>query len=204
MSERSIRLQPGQTAIVGYGSLLSLSSISRTLGRAYDGPFVHAHLAGWRRTWDVAMPNEAFYFVDHGERVYPRRILYLNLRQAPGAIINVALFVVDPHELRAMQHREWIYDPRVVTADLRGLRVTGGDAIVYVGRPEHVVAAIADRRDAAVRASYVRLLERTLAGEDAAFCSEYERTTEPVPDLVIDDVLDPERPDPWAKAPPNR
>ena len=38
--ESTIHLGDGETAMVGYGSLLSVPSIAKTLGREYDGPFV--------------------------------------------------------------------------------------------------------------------------------------------------------------------
>ena len=65
------------TAVVGYGSLLSIESLSRGLKRDYDGPFVACHVAGWRRSWDAWMPNAAFYYIEGGERIYPEKIIYL-------------------------------------------------------------------------------------------------------------------------------
>ena len=193
-------LGPGETAVIGYGSLLSRASIGKTLGREYDGPFAACHLDGWRRTWDASMPNEAFYFEDGASRVYPRHILYLGIRRAPGELMNAMLFVVPAGELAAMHGREWIYTPTVINDALRGVEVEGGDAIVYVTRDEHVLRDVRDRRDAAVRASYVRIVANALDGVPSEFREEYARTTDPVPEhLVIDDTLDPERPSPWAE-----
>jgi hypothetical protein len=199
MEEPVIRLAREQTAVIGYGSLLSIASISKTLGRDYDGPFLPCHVDGWRRSWDVSMPNEAFYYVDGDDRVYPRRIVYLNVRAVPGAQLNAMLFVVDAQELQAMHGREWIYDPVVVTPALRGARIVGGDAIMYVARDEHIVHNVSDRRDAALRASYLGILKKALDLASPGFREEYERTTDAVPDeLVIEDALDPDRASPWA------
>ncbi len=199
MSEPTLRLQAGETAVVGYGSLLSRASVSRTLGRPYEGPFHFCRLAGWRRTWDVGMPNEAFYGEVDGERIYPEKILYLNVRPGTGDL-NVALFVLKAGELAAMHAREWIYEPTVVTPRVRGVGVTEGEAIAYVGKAEHLVRGAPSLRAAAVRASYLRLLDRTLAGLAANFGEEYARNTEPVPPgLVLEDQLDPTRPSPWAQ-----
>jgi hypothetical protein len=38
MDTLTIRLNEGETAVVGYGSLLSAPSIGKTLGREYNGP----------------------------------------------------------------------------------------------------------------------------------------------------------------------
>lgn len=199
MNEPLIRLARGQTAVIGYGSLLSAASISKTLGWDYDGPFVPCHVEGWRRSWDVSMPNEAFYYVDGDARVYPRKIVYLNVRAVPGACLNVMLFIVDEHELQAMHGREWIYDPVVVTPAVRDVRIEGGDAIMYVARDEHIVHDVSNRREAALRTSYLGILKSALDLAPPAFREEYGRTTDAVPEgLVIDDALDPDRPSPWA------
>ena len=147
------------------------------------------------------MPNEAFYFLEGGERVYPERILYLNVRPDPGALLNVVVFVINSDELEAMNHREWIYERPVITPALRGVRVAGGDAIVSVAREEHIVRSAKRPRDAAIRSSYLKLIERALGAVDSEFREEYRRTTDPVPEhLVIEDTIDPERPNPWAAA----
>ncbi|MEX2156746.1 MAG: hypothetical protein WD773_07900 [Gemmatimonadales bacterium] len=201
MGEVTIHLRDGETAVVGYGSLLSVKSLEKTLQRVYEGPFIPCRVAGWRRSWDVAMPNQMFYYVDQGERIYPHQILYLNLRPVAGALVNSAVFVVRPEELTAMHRREWIYDSVVVTDQLRGAHVQGGEAIVYVARPEHVLRDATNPREAAVRASYLKVVDEGLRQRDPAFRAEYAATTDPVPaHLVVEDVLDPERQNPWAAA----
>ncbi|HEV7574160.1 MAG TPA: hypothetical protein VGQ21_21900 [Thermoanaerobaculia bacterium] len=199
MSEQVIRLAPGQTAVVGYGSLLSMLSISRTLSRDYGGPFVPCHVDGWRRSWDVAMPNEAFYYLDGGARIYPKKIVYLNVGRSPRTLLNAMLFVVDDTELQAMHGREWIYDPVSVASDLRGVKIEGGDAIMYAARDRFLVRGASQRREAAIRVTYVKILRQALDNVTPDFREEYERSTDPIPaDLVIDDTLDPARPSPWA------
>jgi hypothetical protein len=201
MEEPILHLTEDETAIVGYGSLLSIESVSRTLKREYDGPFVACHVAGWRRSWDAWMPNASFYFVEGGERIYPNKIAYLNVRPNPGTLMNCILFVVRDVELEAMHQREWIYAPTDVSLDLHGVRLDAGKAIMYVAKNEHRLIGATTRREAAVRQSYLRILERGLHQAAATFRAEYEATTDPVPThLVIDDALDQDRPSPWAAA----
>lgn len=198
MSEPLIRLRDAETAVVGYGSLLSTASLARSLARDYDGPFLLCRLEGWRRSWDVAMPNSAYYFEDGGARVYPEKIIYLNLRPSAGALVNCSVFVLPAGELEAMHGREWIYHPTNVAGALRGVQVEGGEAVVYVAREEYLVPHAAGRHEAAIRASYLRVLDAALRNAGPEFAAEYERSTDPVPrHLVIEDVLDPERPSPW-------
>ena len=201
MDNRLVHLAADQTAVIGYGSLLSIESLSRTLKEPYTGPFLFCHLEGWRRSWDVSMPNEAFYFEENNERVYPGQIIYLNLRPAPRALLNCVLFVVRHDQLEAMHDREWIYDATVVNDQLRGVQLQGGPALVYVAREENLARDITSPRTGAIRRSYLEILESALAVVDPVFREEFERTTDPVPEnLVIDDHLDPERPSPWAAA----
>jgi hypothetical protein len=192
--DMTVTLRPGETAIVGYGSLLSRASAEKTLGRPYDGFFGACHVEGWRRSWDIGMPNRTFYYVSGGQRIYPEKIVYLNVRPDPGALLNVVLFVVNGRELAAMHEREWIYEPRVSTSSLRGVRVEGGDAVMYVARSDYRLTGVTNPANAAVRGSYLRIVEEGLCGMGEAFREEYGRTTDAVPQsLVVDDVLDLER-----------
>jgi cation transport regulator ChaC len=196
-----VRLQPGQTAVVGYGSLLSRPSVEKTLERKYDGYFGACTVAGWRRSWDAGMPNLAFYFRQGTETIYPLSILYLNVRLQTGSDLNGILFVLEAHELEAMHNREWIYEPRVVTSQLREVTIDGGDAVMYVVRPHFRVTDPKTPRDAAIRLSYLRIVQFGLAQTDDAFREAFERSTDPLPShLVINDELDPTRPSSWARA----
>jgi hypothetical protein len=180
-----ISLHPGQSALFGYGSLLSIRSLERTLGGSYDGPFVPAELKGWRRTWDAAMPNQKFYTESNGERMYPETILYLNVARDAGTMLNGILFVVNDAELASFDERESIYDRVDVT---HGLPVTGGQGYVYVCRPEYTVKNVASPRQAAVRATYIDIVETGLNELGLAFRAGYERSSDPVPQhLVIQD-----------------
>jgi cation transport regulator ChaC len=182
-----IRLLPGQTALVGYGSLLSLPSLERTLGRVYTGPFLPCIVRGWRRTWDAAMPNRTFYEERPGGRMTPETILYLNVRRAPETNLPAIVFVVGAEELDAYDRREAIYD-RVDVTDELNVRIEGGRAYIYVCRPENCLTAVASAEKGAIRSTYLRIVENGLAelGED--FRNEYVASTDAVPEhLVIDD-----------------
>jgi cation transport regulator ChaC len=182
-----IRLLPGQTALVGYGSLLSLPSLERTLGRTYTGPFLPCTVRGWRRTWDAAMPNRTFHEERPGGPMTPETILYLNVRRDPPTSLRSIVFVVDPEELEAYDRRESIYD-RVDVTDELDVRVEGGRAYIYVCRPEHCLADVDSAERGAIRATYLRIVENGLAqlGED--FRQAYIASTDAVPEhLVIED-----------------
>jgi cation transport regulator ChaC len=182
-----IRLLPGQTALVGYGSLLSLPSLERTLGRTYTDPFLTCMVRGWRRTWDAAMPNRTFYEQRPGGVMTPETILYLNVRRDAQTNLPAVVFVVGPEELVAYDKRESIYD-RVDVTDELDVRIEGGRAHIYVCRPEHCLSGVDSAEKGAVRATYLRIVENGLAQLGEEFRRGYLASTDVVPEhLVIDD-----------------
>lgn len=182
-----IRLLPGQTALVGYGSLLSRPSLERTLRRTYTGPFLQTAIRGWRRTWDAAMPNKTFYTETPDGPMTPEAILYLNVRRDPSANMNGVIFVVEPEELAAYDRRESIYDRVDVTIDL-DVKLETGAAYMYVCRPEYCLSDPRSPEKAAVRLTYLRIVEDGLSKLDDAFRNQYKDSTDEAPaHLVIED-----------------
>jgi hypothetical protein len=147
------------------------------------------------------MPNAAFYYEENDVRIYPPKLIYLNVRPEARTLMNCVVFVVRADELGAFNQREWMYRPVVVTPAMQDVRVEGGDAVLYVGRDEQVARGVASLRDAAIRASYVDIIDRALRAAGESFRREYYESTDPLPtNLVVDDVLDPEKPNPVADA----
>jgi pimeloyl-ACP methyl ester carboxylesterase len=186
---REIRLEPGEHAVFAYGSLLSIASLERTLGRSYRGPFAVCSIDGWRRRWNVSMPNETFAYRDAGVWITPRRIFYLNVeRRARERVIGI-LFVVNDQDLERFDQREWIYDRVDITTALRDVTVDGGRAWVYCGKPEHVSELPATRQLGAVRRTYLNILADGHQALGPDFVDAYNKSTDPVPEsVVIDDV----------------
>jgi pimeloyl-ACP methyl ester carboxylesterase len=186
---RDVRLGPGEHAVFAYGSLLSIASLERTLGRSYRGPFAVCSIDGWCRRWNVAMPNDVFSFRDNDGWVTPKRIFYLNVERQTGIRVSGILFVVNSHDLERFDTREWIYDRVDITTALQGVRVDGGTAWVYCGKPEYVSAHPASPQLGAVRRTYLQILADAHQALGGDFVRAYEESTDPVPEsLVIDDV----------------
>lgn len=186
---RTIVLRPDEHAVVGYGSLLSIASLEKTLGRSYTRPLLTCELEGWRRRWNVAMPNRSFVFHDGGRWVTPEKIVYLNVEPDAGARLNGVLFVVTSEELAQFDRREWIYDRVDVRHQLADVRVEGGAAWAYTAKPEHVVERPVSPAQTAIRRTYLDILDQGHRDLGVAFTERYAATTEPVPPgLVIDDV----------------
>jgi hypothetical protein len=191
MSVPAVHIGAGEAGILGYGSLLSKASLERTLRQEYRRPYVTCSLPDWRRTWDVRQPNRAFFCETADGRMYPENILYLNVTRGAGATLNGVVIVVSTEQLLALDAREWMYNRVAVTGGLQGVRVTGGDVYLYASKPEFVVRGVESPRIAAVRATYLDIVETGLADLGASFRDAYERSTEPVPEhLVIQDRFD--------------
>jgi len=191
---RTIALKPGEHAVFGYGSLLSITSLERTLGRSYSGPFRTCQLRGWRRRWNVAMPNSTFVYRKGTTWVTPETIFYLNVEPDAASSLNGILFVVSAEELRQFDEREWVYDRVDVSAQLTDVRVEGGAAWVYSAKAQYQLAHPADPGQGAIRRTYLDILRAGHRDLGSAFAATYDATTEPVPPhLVIDDVRRDER-----------
>ena len=183
-----VRLAPGEHALVGYGSLLSVASMERTLGRKYDGPWHVCHLRGWKRGWDICMPNDAWKYRQNQHVVTAERVLYLNVRRQEGGLINAALFVIQGEELRHFDEREWIYERQRVNDDLEDVKVIGGDAWMYVALEKYLWRREARPPEAVIRQTYLDILERGQVELGLEFRREYEATTDPAPvQLVVED-----------------
>jgi hypothetical protein len=183
-----IDLEPGDHAIFGYGSLLSLSSLERTLGRTYNGPFIVCSVSGWRRTWDVSMPNDSRYAIRQNERVFPERILYLNVRRQASSVVNGVVFVISQKDLLAYDQREWIYNRVSVTGLLSSAEVHGGEVWLYEGKAEYILSPPDDWRKAAVRSTYLEIVNQGLGNLGPEFTQEFWANTDPIPKwLVVDD-----------------
>jgi hypothetical protein len=186
---QTIRLGPGEQAVFGYGSLLSIASLERTLGRTYTGPFVVCVVDGWRRRWNVAMPNDVFVYHDGAHWVTPERIFYLNAEPGAGGPVNGVLFVVNSDDLQRFDAREWIYDRVDIAPLLRGVQLEGGAAWIYRGKTEHLWPHPASPQGGAVRRNYLDIVHNGHRALGQAFVRGYDASTDPVPTaLVVDDV----------------
>jgi pimeloyl-ACP methyl ester carboxylesterase len=195
-----IELGADEHAIFGYGSLLSLESLERTLGRSYTGPFVVCGLMGWYRTWSITMPNSTFSYQNgKGSWVTPERILYLDITPSPERRMNGVLFIVNKDDLQMFDDREWIYERVQINDQLRGVAVLNGPAWAFVGRAEHRLVAPASPRRAAVRRTYLDILEAGMNELGAEFAAGYRDSTEEVPPNLI--VRDHKRDRPLSGAP---
>lgn len=181
-----IELHPGEHAVFGYGSLLSLASLERTLCRRYSGPFVVCDLIGWRRAWNISMPNSTYcYSNDSGSRVTPEKIIYLNIHQEQGRRVNGIVFIISDDDLKGFDDREWIYERVPINDYLRGVAIVKGTAWTYVGRPEHRILHPQSPRHAAIRQSYLDIVHTGITELGSDFLVGYDASTDAVPAMLV-------------------
>lgn len=178
-----------RVAIFAYGSLASLASAERTLGR----PVHHlglARLTGWRRRWSQVRDNlrceKTFARADDGS--LPPYCVGLNVERAAGPGPNGVLFEVTEAELDRLAVREIRYDPVDVTGQLAGdaARVCG-PAITFTAKPENHAEALPP--GAVILASYARAVQAAFRALGQEQLELFRETTGPKPVEVVEGVL---------------
>lgn len=180
-----LELADGEEAVFGYGSLLSIQSLEGTLRRSYSGPFMACAISDWRRRWNIGMPNDRFATMEDSGWIWPDTIVYLNVEPAPKVELNGCLFVVSRPELDLLDARESIYVRLDVSSSLRGVSLEGGRAWLYVGKPEFEVPVLGNWRQAAIRASYLAMIEKGLSELGPDFRKGYLESTDDFPQEVV-------------------
>ena len=175
-------------AVFAYGSLVSPTSTSETLGRPVAA-LTLARLTGHARRWTLARDNLA------SEKTFarpdgslPRFCLGLNLEPEPepeAPAPNGALVEVSAAELERLDLREMRYRRTDVTSQIEPAPTAGGgfEAVyAYLARPEHHRPE--PPADAVVIASYPRLIEAAFAELGSDQLDLYRATT-PAPPVEV-------------------
>ena len=176
-------------AIFAYGSLASLASAERTLGRPvqHEG---NARLVGWRRRWTQFRDNLAvektFARADDGAR--PPYCLGLNVERAEDAAPNGVLLEVSEEELQRLAAREIRYDRIDVTAEISTEGSVDFDRVAtFTAKPANFCAS--PPPGAVILASYARAVEAAFEALGPDELELFRETTGAPPVEVVDAVL---------------
>jgi hypothetical protein len=173
---------PGKQYIFGYGSLVSVEDVARTLGRAPS--LIHpVTLKGWVREWGVVIDNTK---AEHrcvrlaDGRIAPGYIAVLNVR-LPAAgerptDPNGVLFEVTEADLRKIDERETHYERLDVTDSV--VNKPTGTIYAYTGHDRFLLAAKA-WSDIVIPGAYHDLVERGFASLGPKMSREYLSSTLP-------------------------
>lgn len=176
--------------LFAYGSLVSLASTERTLGRPVE-PVSLVRLPGWGRRWSQMRDNRAtektFARADNG--AVPPYTLGLNVeREASGPGPNGALLEVSEEELRRLAAREIRYDQVDVTAAVP--TESSGEfarVMTFTAKPENF--APSPPEGAVIITSYARAVDAAFEALGADQVAVFRETTGPPPVDVIEAVL---------------
>lgn len=190
-SEAELKLAPNEVAIFGYGSLLNLESLSRTLNHEYEGPVAIARLSNWSRAWTALYPNNNRYRANGPDSMRPKDILYLNIEPRDGGVINGAVIVVTREEINLLDQRELTYDRKDVTDSLQDLHVSGGRVYTYVAKPEFTARPGMRYPQVGIRETYFGMVNSVLPHYGNQFAEEFNNSTiEAPPETLFSDVAD--------------
>ncbi len=187
-----LALAPRVAWVFGYGSLVSPSSLAKTIGRRAkpERDFHRATLTGYGRRWNygVGHINAAWTGAD-GAEVPDGTVVALGLVASPDETTNGVIASVDAEELAALDHRERDYARVEVTAQTTfadDIALGGLPIVTYVPRPLAVerYETARDRGTAGVRQLYWDLVDDAFErlGEGERDCY---RASTPDPDVPI-------------------
>ncbi len=176
-------------AVFGYGSLVSATSASETLGRPVSAP-LPARLAGFRRAWTLGRDNLASEKTfARADGSLPRFVLGLNLEPDDSAPApNGVLVEASEAELERLDLREMRYRRFECTTAIEAGGEAGFDAVfTYSARPERHHPTPPD--DTIVIANYVRTVEAAFAALGPGQLELFRATTGEPPVEVAEATL---------------
>jgi len=163
--------------VFGYASLVALEDTEAVPGR----------LHGYRRFWGAAMNNwegggDAKHWLDgeSGERP-PIRVVYLDLREQEGSVVNGLVLPVDADRLAELDAREINYARIDVSSAFEG--DVAGRVVTYVGlnaARERCRQGAADG-NVFVSRDYAANVRRAFEQLAPGALAEFDHTTDPCP-----------------------
>ena len=187
-----LHIPNGKVGLSGYGSLMSIQSMQKSLGHEYNEKSLTVHIKGYERVWNCAEPNNGAirpnvsYFVMEGDTIFPRHIIWLNVQPNENKLMNACLYIIDRAELKLFDTREIAYDRISVKNKLGEFEITNGDVYMYIAKAECTIKPSEDMRENIIYRDYIKIVEEDAIlplGEN--FRNEYYATTIPFSPKIL-------------------
>jgi hypothetical protein len=190
--KKSFIIPEGHVGMFGYGSLMSKKLIDTgLLAEKYEGPFLSAHLKGYKRSWSFVWPSTLPGFTTdgqyyrssilvEGDTIFPQNIHYLNIREDSNSVINGVLYIVPFADLSSYDGWELGYERFEVTDLISDYIVEGGPVFAYKALPEFTKDPSDDFTENIIEQSYMDIILDAFDYWGKEFEEEYQNSTEPV------------------------
>lgn len=182
----------GKVALIGYGSLMSIASMEKTLGHTYTDKFIPIHINGFERVWNLGIPNNGtlvpslFYYVMAGDTIFSKQLVFLNIQENRKKSMNACLFIIDTVELKKFDEREIGYKRIRLNSQIKEFEIVGGDVFAYIGLPTFTIKTTDDPKDNVIFRHYIKLVEEdSLLALGEQFRNEYYLTTLPYSPKIL-------------------
>lgn len=184
-----------ETWVFGYGSLVSPTSLARTIGRLVEpGEVAIAQLRGYGRRWNYGAQQVRGDWTHEGTTVTDGVMVALGLDANATEVCNGVVVRVNAAELERLDLRERNYDrtdvtelieiddavPGVAMATPAAVRI-----VTYVPRRSSIdhYRAARDARRAAIRQDYWDLVDQAFTALGPRHLAHYRDT--PAPDIPV-------------------
>ncbi len=182
----------GKVALIGYGSLMSVPSMERTLGHTYTDKFIPIHINGYERVWNFAVPNNGtrgpnlFYYVMAGDTIFPKNVMALNIQENRSKSMNACLFIIDTLELKMFDAREFGYTRIKLNDKIKELEMVNGDVYAYQALPAFTIKVTDNPKDNVISRAYIKTVEEDgLLALGEQFREEYYASTLPYSPKIL-------------------
>ncbi|KAA0992971.1 gamma-glutamylcyclotransferase family protein [Dyadobacter aurulentus] len=163
-----------QTFVFGYGSLINLKSLSRTMQTEMSvHDIIPVRLNGFSRVWNL---REPIFSAGLQKRIEG---IFLNIRPESDKWVNGVIFEVSPSQLEYLNEREKNYSRLNVSAQIEpyfGHQWKENETFVYIAdNPEFLLDEPTE--DSYVMNRYIEIVETGCAGIGDFFLEDYRKTT---------------------------
>jgi cation transport regulator ChaC len=171
-----------RTYIFGYGSLINLESLAKTINRNINvEQIIPVKLFGYRRVWNLVE-------VVHSDLVNkPVKAVFLNIQSDIKAVTNGILFEVTDGELRDLSIRERKYEKKEVSKIIMpydAFALEKGNVFTFIAtNRNHLQETIS--KDYFAMENYIKIVEQGCYDICPEFLEDYVRNTGPNPFPIL-------------------